>query len=97
MREVQRIKDRIYSDYDAEIERAVKDDNIYDAIVAGKNVQVAFELGAMYMLRQFSYETNTHHKQGATETDKEYIARLERDLTEYSCSNAGWRHAFTGK
>lgn len=62
-----------------------------------KNGQAFFELGAMYMLRKFSYETNVHHKQGATETDKEYIKRLENDLTEYACSNAGWRSAFTGK
>ncbi len=93
----QKIKNGIYDAFEIELEHACKDDEMYDLLMGERSTKAAFELGAKYMLKVFSYPLTPLPKQGATESDKEYIGRLEDILVEYSCSNNGWRHAFTGK
>lgn len=90
------IQNRIYEAFDTEMEKAIKDDEIYDALISERDTKVAFELGAKYMLKVFSREPRRKYKQGATETIQDYVKRLEGDIVELQCSNAGWLYSFKG-
>ena len=90
----EKLNARIYNDYDAVLEAVVKDDDMYDILMSEKRGKAFFELGAKHVLTIFTRQpiNNMRYSQGATETDKEYIKRLENDIVELQMSNRGWLH-----